>query len=298
MKSIARREARNFLAFTGISLLGFAIFYVYPVIRTFYLSLTNTRVGVDAVDFLGFRNYEQILLKDPLFWHSMRQSFLFSFIAGPLSLLVALYAAMLLNRKVRFIGVFRTIFFLPFVIPTFAVASVFKGFLHPSSGIINRVLSYLGIQGPGWYMDSSSALATLILISSWGFGVSMLIFLAALQNVPASYYEVADLDGASAFQKFRYVTFPFISPVFFFNVVLATINGLKSFNLAFLMGRGLGFPANSTLLFPVYLFVTAFRMPYKLGYASALAWVFFLVIMALTGLNFLLSRYYVNEDVE
>lgn len=298
MDNIAKRETKNFFLFTSIAILGFILFYAYPVLRTFYLSMTNMQIGTPVVKFVGFENYIKAITKDELFVHSIKQSFIFAFTSGPVTLMISLLAAMMLNAKVKGLGIFRTIFFLPFIIPSFAVASVFKGFFHPSSGLINRTLENIGIQGPGWYMDSSTALMTLVIISSWGFGVKMLIFLAALQNVPISLYEVAELDGASRWEKFRYVTFPVISPVFFFNVVLTTIDSLKSFNLAFFMGRGEGFPANSTLLFPIYLFNTAFKVPFKLGYASTLAWSLFIIILIMTGLNFLLSKLYVNENIE
>ena len=295
MNSIAKRETKYFFLFTSISIIGFLLFYAYPVFKTFHFSLTDTQIGKPDVNFVGLDNYVKAITKDELFLHSMKTSFIFAFSSGPLTLLISLIAALMLNTKVKGIGIFRTIFFLPFIIPTFAVTSVFKGFFHPSSGLINQILSSISIEGPGWYMDSSSALITLIIISCWGFGVKMLIFLAALQNVPASLYEVAELDGAKRWKKFVYITFPSISPVFFFNVVLTTIDSLKSFNLAYFMGRGEGFPANSTLLFPIYLFNTAFKIPFKLGYASTLAWLFFIIIMVLTGLNFILSKFYVND---
>ena len=295
MNSIAKRETKYFFLFTSISIIGFLLFYAYPVFKTFHFSLTDTQIGKPDINFVGLGNYVKAITKDELFLHSMKTSFIFAFSSGPLTLLISLIAALMLNTKVKGIGIFRTIFFLPFIIPTFAVTSVFKGFFHPSSGLINQILSSIGIEGPGWYMDSSSALITLIIISCWGFGVKMLIFLAALQNVPASLYEVAELDGAKRWKKFVYITFPSISPVFFFNVVLTTIDSLKSFNLAYFMGRGEGFPANSTLLFPIYLFNTAFKIPFKLGYASTLAWLFFIIIMVLIGLNFILSKFYVND---
>lgn len=298
MNSIVRRETKYFFLFTSIAILGFLLFYAYPVIRTFYLSMTDMQIGTPKINFVGLDNYFKAITKDELFLHSIKLSFIFAFTAGPLTLIISLFAAMLLNTKVEGMGIFRTILFLPFIVPSFAVASVFKGFFHPSSGVINQFLASFGIKGPGWYMDSSTAFLTLVIVSCWGFGVKMLIFLAALQNVPASLYEVAELDGAKSWTKFRYVTFPIISPVFFFNVILTTIDALKSFNLAFFMGKGEGFPANSTLLFPIYLYNTAFKVPFKLGYASSLAWSLFIIILVMTGLNFLFSKLYVNENIE
>jgi len=294
----SKRETKYFFMFISIGLIGFLLFYVYPIGRTLYLSTTNMQIGTSNIEFVGLQNYITALTKDDIFFHSIKQSLIFAFISGPLTLMIALFVALLLNSAIKGVGIYRTIFFLPFVIPTFAVAAVFKGFFHPTSGIINKVLSYFSIDGPGWYMQSDTAMVTLIIISCWGFGVRMLIFLAALQNVPMSLYEVATLEGASRWKKLIYITLPTISPVFFFNVVLTTIDSLKSFNLAFFMGNGEGFPANVTLLFPIYLFNTAFKIPFKLGYASSIAWIFFVLIMILTGVNFLLSKLYVNENVE
>ncbi|MDP3130506.1 MAG: sugar ABC transporter permease, partial [Bacillota bacterium] len=180
----------------------------------------------------------------------------------------------------------------------FAVGAVYKNILNPNTGLINRILEFFGVaNAPLWYVSPQSALLTMILISAMGFGVKMLVFLAALQGIPPTLYEVADIEGASAFRKFWKITLPLISPMLFLNVIMITIDGMKSFSLAFVMGNGSGWPANSTLLFPIYMFMTAFNMPFRLGYAAAMAWLFFLVILAMTGLNFLISRYYVQKDV-
>ncbi len=288
-------ERRNFFLFSGIAMIGFLIFTIYPIIRTFYLSLTNTRIGANT-DFVGLDNYIRALTKDKIFWKAVKQSLIYSFTAGPLILILALLAALLLNTKIKGMGAFRTIFFIPCIIPSFAVAAAFKGLLNPSTGVVNSVLAWFGIEGPDWYMSSKTALLTLIIVTAWGFGVKMIIFLAGLQDVPASLYEVAELDGASKWKQFWHVTFPEISRVFFFNVVMTTIDCFKSFNISYLMGNGEGYPANSTLLFPVYLYNTAFKTPFKLGYASALSWLFFLLILVFTALNFFMKKFYVSDD--
>lgn len=316
------REYRYFIAFAGIALLGFMLFYLYPIIRTLMLSFTDTEgIGVGGSSWIGMENYVRALTKDDLFMASIRKSLLFAVVSGVLVITTSLLLAMLLNSKVKGIGTFRIIYFIPFIIPSFAVGAVYKNIFDPATGLVNRVLIALakGYNGviagvpafigdlftridletlslPGWYKSTETALMTMIIISAFGFGVKMLIFLAALQNVPNNYYEVADMEGASSFQKFWHITLPVISPVIFFNVVLTTIDGLKAFNLAFVMGNGEGFPANSTLLFPIYMFMTAFNYPYRLGYASAMAWIFFLIILFLTLLNFALSKVYVKED--
>ena len=149
---------------------------------------------------------------------------------------------------------------------------------------------------PLWYAGPDTALLTMILISSFGFGVKMLVFLAALQSIPKHYYEVAEIEGASKATQFFKITLPMISPMAFFNIILTTIDGLKAFSLAFVMGNGQGWPANSTLLFPIYMFTTAFS-DFKMGYAAAMAWLFFLLILALTGLHFLFSKFYVQKEL-
>jgi multiple sugar transport system permease protein len=205
---------------------------------------------------------------------------------------------MLLNAKVKFIGVFRIIYFIPFIIPSFAIGAVYKNLFNPTTGMINKMLGFIGVENlPLWHISPSSAMVTMIIISSMGFGVKMLVFLAAIQGIPKTLYEVADLEGASKSKQFFKITLPLISPMVFFNIIMITIDGLKSFNLAFVMGNGQGWPSNSTLLFPIYMFMTAFNMPFRLGYAAAMAWIFFLIILALTGMHFLLSRFYVEKDL-
>ncbi|MFA5005890.1 MAG: sugar ABC transporter permease [Candidatus Izemoplasmatales bacterium] len=295
-----RKEYKYFLLFAGIALLGFLLFYLVPVIRTIVLSFTDKTVyGID-VHFVGWDNYRLALAGDPLFKRSMIQSLVFAVGSGILVLVTSLILAMLLNAKVKGIGIFRTIYFLPFIIPAFAVGAVYKNILNPNTGLLNRILETFGVANPPlWYVSPETALVTMILVSAMGFGVKMLVFLAALQGIPASLYEVADIEGATPFRKFWKITMPLISPMLFLNVIMITIDGMRSFSLAYVMGNGSGEPAHSTLLFPIYMFMTAFTpdYSYELGYAAAMAWLFFLVILALTGLNFLFSRYYVQKDV-
>ena len=296
MRRKRQREALTFFSFIGLSILGFMLFYLYPIGRTLYLSFTNLRITSPNYEVVGFENFQRVLFDDDIFRLAMSNTFKYAIVVGVVKMVLALGAAMLLNNKLRGIGLFRSIFFLPFIIPAFAVAYVFRFFFHPANGVVNSILANFGIVGIGWYADSSTALQTLMIASLWSFGVPMLIFLAALQDVPRELYEVADLDGASSWIKFRHITFPAISPVFLFNATLITIDALKSFDLAFLFGQGSGYPANSTLLYSVYLFSQAFTSPYRLGYASAIALIFFVLLMVLTGLNFLLGRLYVKAE--
>ncbi len=292
------RHYKYFLLFGTIAIVGFLLFYLYPIIRTFILSLTDKTIFDTDPEYIGWANYLYALQNDQLFALSIKQSLIFASISGVLVLVTSLILALLLNSRVKFIGVFRTIYFLPFIIPSFAVGAVYKNLFNPTTGFINKILEFLGASNPPlWYISPDSALMTMIVISAFGFGVKMLVFLAALQNISPDYYEVAELEGASKGQQFFKITLPLISPMLFFNIILITIDGLRAFSLAFVMGNGQGWPSNSTLLFPIYMFMTAFNMPFKLGYAAAMAWIFFLIILALTGLNFLLSKFYVQKDV-
>jgi len=247
-------------------------------------------------DMIGWKNFKRAIVYDDVFHLALKNTFRYAIFVAALKLFLALIAAILLNNNLKGIGIFRTIFFLPFIIPTFAVSYVFRFFFHPANGLVNETLGKVGVHGIGWYADSRTAMLTLVISSLWGFGVPMLIFLAALQQVPKELYEVANLDGASRWLQFRVITFPAISAVFLFNVVLATVDSLKSFDLAFLMGRGEGYPANSTLLYSVYLFNQAFRNPWNLGYASALALIFFAILLSLTAINFRLGKLYVKSE--
>ncbi|MFA5421179.1 MAG: sugar ABC transporter permease [Bacilli bacterium] len=294
------RNYKHFLTFGAIAILGFFLFYFYPIIRTFILSLTDKTLYSGTSEYLGLQNYVYALTQDPMFAKSIQQSLIFAVASGTFVLITSLILAMLLNSKVKMLGTFRTIYFLPFIIPSFAVGAVYKNLLNPSTGFINSVLSAFGVADldlPLWYASPSSALLTMILISSFGFGVKMVVFLAALQEIPEEYYEVAELEGASKWQQFIKITLPMISPIIFFNVILITIDGLRSFSLAFVMGNGSGWPSNSTLLFPIYMFMTAFNMPFRLGYAAAMAWLFFLIILGLTLVQFALSKLYVKKDL-
>jgi|LSQX01.1.fsa_nt_gb multiple sugar transport system permease protein len=292
------RHYKFFILFTIIAIIGFFLFYFYPIIRTFMLSLTNKTLYSASSEFVGLENYMYALKTDTMFAKSIKQSLIFALVSGVFVLITSLLLALLLNSKVKLLGAFRTIYFLPFIIPSFAVGAVYKNLLNPSTGFVNKLLNLVGISDPPlWYASPSSALLTMIIISSFGFGVKMVVFLAALQEIPEEYYEVAELEGASKFKQFFKITLPIISPMVFFNVILITIDGLRSFSLAFVMGNGSGWPSNSTLLFPIYMFMTAFNMPFRLGYAAAMAWLFFLIILGFTLLQFGLSKLYVKKDL-
>lgn len=296
-----KKTTMYFLCFAGIAIIGYLLFYAYPVFRTIYLSFTDKRVANPEVNWVGFDNFINIFKYEKLFPKAISNSFIYAFFSAAISLSLGLITALLLNSKIKGVGTFRVILFLPFVIPAFASTEIFKGLFDPNSGIINLMLHEIGIQGPGWFKSEETALLTMIIMSVWGFGSRMLIFLAALQNVPQELIEAAEIDGASRWRRFVSITLPMISPMFFLNVVLATIDGLKSFASGYMVGGVEGSPNYSTLLIPVLIYRIAFNTQYggrRIGYASAMAWIFFAIIMAVTILQFILKRFYVYDDNE
>jgi len=300
LKRLKKSVTFHFLTFAFITVIGYAVFYIYPIFRTLMLSFTDARMGHFETNIIGFTNYTKIFQSDPFFFKALGNTFFLALGTGAVTLIVSLFTALLLNSKVKGVGIFRVIFFLPFIIPAFASAAIFKGLFDPNVGIINLFLRTVGVVNPpGWFLDEKTALTTMIIMSVWGFGVQMLIFLAALQNVPAELYEAADIDGAKTARKFFSVTIPMIAPMLFLNVVLVTINGMKGFATSYLIGGLFGTPNGSTLVVPVLIFRDAFTTVggYRMGYASAMSWIFFIILLTLTLGQFLLSKLYVKKDI-
>ncbi len=270
-----RRELWLGLAFISPWLLGFLVFTVYPVVASLYFSFTDYNV-VSAPRWIGARNYTD-LFADPLFAKTLYNTIYLALIGIPFSLGLSLIIAMLLNNKVKFQGVFRTLYFLPSVVPAVAAALLWRWFLNPDYGPVNEFLWLFRINGPGWLADPAWAKPALILASLWGVGGSMVIYLAGLQNVPVALYEAADLDGANGWQRFRFVTLPMLSPVILFNLIMGIITSFQAFtNIYIMTGGG---PANATLVYALYLYQNAFQF-FRMGYASAMAWMLLLITAA------------------
>ncbi|HEY3078701.1 MAG TPA: sugar ABC transporter permease [Chloroflexota bacterium] len=265
-----------------------ARFFLYeagPVLAAMYLSLTNYDLLTGA-DFTGLRNYQLMFGRDPLFWHTLRITAIYSVVGVLLQTLLGIALALLLNARIRGITVYRTIFYLPSVVSGVAVSYMWLWVLNPEGGILNTLLSYVGIVGPNWLFSLEWALPTFILMSLWGLGGGMILYLAGLQGVSTELYEAAALDGAGSWSKFWHITVPMISPVIFFNVVIGMINSFQVFTGSYIMTRG--GPANATLFYVLYLYRHAFEN-FRMGYASALAMVLFMIILSLTILSFRLS---------
>lgn len=276
-------SSRQSEALTGILMaspwiLGFLIFIVGPMVISLYLSFTRWDLFTEP-RWIGLRNYEQLILRDAKFLLSLKVTTIYAFVSVPLQVSLGLVLATLLNQKIRLLGFFRTVYYLPSVIGGIAVAVMFRWIFGTQFGLINGMLATVGIQGPSWLGDPDLVLVSFVLMSMWGAGASMLIYLGALQGIPTELYEAADVDGAGTLAKFFRVTVPMMTPVIFFNMVMGIITALQEFVLPFIMTRG--GPANSSTFLVLYLYRNAFEL-FKMGYASAIAWIIFIYIMVLT----------------
>ena len=272
------------IAFTLPWIIGLGTFTVYPVIASLYYSFCDYSVLEPAI-WIGGDNYAR-MVQDRTFWLSLENTLIYAGFSLPLSMVVALSLALLLNCRVRGTALFRTIFYLPSIVPVIASSMLWLWIFNPSYGLLNQALAPIchlfGANPPGWLGDPSWSKPALILMSAWGVGNSMIIYLAGLQDVPESLYEAAEIDGANKWQQFWYVTLPMLMPVIYFNLVMGIIGALQTFTQVFVMTGGTdGTPAQSTLMYTTYLFGTAF-FDLRMGYASALAWVLFCIIGLLT----------------
>jgi multiple sugar transport system permease protein len=291
-----KREALTFYLFVAPWLIGFVAFTLGPMIASLYLSLTEYAM-VTPPRWVGAANIQRMFTGDKLFWQSLQVTFTYALFHIPLTLAIALAAALLLNQSLRGIAIYRTIFFLPAILPAIASSILWWYLFNKDFGLINAVLGWVGIRGPAWLDDSSTALWAVIIIGLWGFGYTMVIFLAGLQGVPQELYEAAAIDGASAWARFRYVTLPMISSVMFFNLTIGTIGTFQVFTPAFVLGSvvsgsGSSGPANSLLFYALYLYNNAFRY-LNMGYAAALAWFLFVIIVVITIVHFGVGRRWV-----
>ncbi|MDZ7373323.1 MAG: sugar ABC transporter permease [candidate division KSB1 bacterium] len=291
---LARKEERDFLLFSSPWWIGLALFVIGPMIASVIISFTQWDI-ITPPKWVGLRNYLRLFRDDPLFWKSLRVTAVYTFVLVPLQLALSLAVSVLLNQKVKFLGLFRTIFYLPTVLPVVASALLWLWILNPE-GILNFFVGLLGIPRQNWLTDERLALPSIMLMSLWGsFGTSMVIFLAGLQGVSPSLYDAARIDGAGSWACFRHVTLPMISPVLFFNFVMGVIGTFQVFTQGYLLTDGR--PNNSTLFYVLYLYRSGFEY-LKMGYASAMAWVLFVIILAVTLLILRSSSLWVYYEVQ
>lgn len=273
-------------------LLGFLVFLLVPILSSFWLSLHEYEV-ITPPKWVGLENYTTFLFEDPLFAKSLYNTFYYVVLSVPLGLMVSLGLAMLLNQHLRGISIFRTIFYLPMVTPVVAVSLLWLFLFNPQFGVLNYFLTRIGLPAIGWISDPFWSKPSLVLMSLWTVGGTMLIFLAGLQGISEHLYEAAEIDGANSWRRFVHITLPMLSPVIFFNMVLGIIASFQTFTQAYVMTSG--GPVDSTLFYALYLYRNAFRL-LQMGYASAMAWILLLIILALTLLQFRMGRSWVYYE--
>lgn len=259
-------------------LIGFIVFTAAPFLISVYLSFTRYDVVSPPV-WVGLANYTKLLTDDPIFWKALWVTIKYALVAVPIGLVAGVGLALLLNLELRGISVYRTIFYLPSIVPMVATSVIFMWILNPQIGLVNGLLAQAGITGPAWLQDTRWAFWSLVFMSLWGIGGSMIIYLAGLKDIPISLYEAALIDGASAWQRTRHITLPMITPVIFFNLVMGAIGSFQYFAQAYIMTNG--GPEDSTQFYALYLFHRAWRY-FDMGYASAMAWILFVIVMVLT----------------
>ncbi len=293
MTPLERAQQRNGILFCLPWLIGLSVFLVYPLLKAFYYSLCDYSVLLPPV-FIGVGNYTD-LFQDVLFWKSLGNTAYYAIGAVSLGVISSLTLALLLNTKVKGLALYRTIFFLPSLMPVVAGSILWLWIYNGESGAINTLLRAVGISGPAWLADPAWAKPAMIFMAVWGAGNSMVIFLAGLQDVPSSIYEASIIDGANWLQRLFNVTIPMISPVIYFNVVMGIIGGFQVFAQAFIMTDSTGAPERSTLFYVLQLYNVGFQ-DLRMGYACAMAWVLFALILALTYFATTLSKRWVTYD--
>ncbi|MCR8634175.1 MULTISPECIES: carbohydrate ABC transporter permease [Paenibacillus] len=281
--------------FAAPFILGFLIFTLYPILSSLFYSFTEYNL-MESPRWVGLSNYEKIFLDDEKIWKSFEVTFTYVFASVPLRLGFALIVAMLLNKAISGIGVYRSAYYLPSLIGGSVAVSIMWTQIFGDKGLLNSSLSLIGIHtDTSWIGSPGTALWTLIALSVWQFGSSMLIFLAGLKNIPISYYEAAGVDGANAWQRFFKITLPLLSPIILFNLIMQTISAFMTFTPAYIISRGEGGPLDNTLLYSLYLYRRAFVF-FEMGYASAMAWIMLIIVGVIALVIFKTSTYWVHYE--
>lgn len=291
-----RKQERNSLIaymFLLPWLIGFFCLILGPMIASLYLSFTQYNL-LNAPHWIGFENYIN-MFHDSNYWDSVRVTIVYVIISVPTQLFAALLVALLLKKGLKGIGIYRTVYYIPSLLGGSVAIAILWRNMFGSDGLFNHLLSLFGVQGKAWVTNPNFAIYTLIVLAIWQFGASMVIFLAGLKQIPEEMYEAAKVDGANKLQQFKMITMPMLSPVLFFNLVMEIIKSLQAFTSAYIVSNGTGGPINSTLFYTLYLYQNGFSY-FKMGYASAMAWVLVIVLAAVTGILFLTSKYWVHYD--
>ena len=286
-----RQEAIAAFAFLLPWFGGLIIITIGPMLASLYLSFTDYSL-LAAPEWVGLDNYRQMFFADARFWASLRVTFTYVFVSVPLQLAFALLLAMVLDKGLRGMSVYRAVYYLPSLLGSSVAIAILWRRIFGSDGLVNQVMALFGVDIPGLVSHPDYALSTLIMLNVWTFGSPMIIFLAGLRQVPVMYYEAARVDGANPLQRFFRITIPMLTPIIFFNLILQTIGAFQTFTQAFIVSGGTGGPADSTLFYTLYLYQEGFGR-FNMGYASGMAWVLLTIVAGLTAVNFLASRYWV-----
>lgn len=287
-----KKEARWGIIFALPAILGFFLWTAGPMIASLFISLTDWKIG-GKPNFIGIDNYIHIFTKDPLFPKSIWATLYFAFGSVPLILIFSFLVAILLNQKVRFMPFFRTVFYMPSIAPVIASSVLWMWLFNPDFGLLNNALQAVGLHKLMWIYDENQVIPSLIMMNLWGMGNTMIIFLAGLQGIPEYLYEAVEIDGGNWWDKFRIVTIPMMSPTIFFNMIMLIIDNMQVFSKAYVMTDG--GPNNSSLFYVFYLYRTAFTHS-EFGYASALAWILFIIILILTIIVFKTSNKWIYYE--
>lgn len=295
---LTSRQREEIIAYLLISpwIIGFLMFTLGPMVASLGLSFFETNLFSSR--FVGLKNYATLISLDEtksLFWKSLYNTAYYAVLSIPLTIGAGFLIALLLNQNIRGQSAYRVLYYLPAVIPNVAASMIWLYLFQPEFGIVNWLLSLFHIEGIRWLLDPKTAKLVLVIMSVWGAGGNMLVFLAGLQGIPTELYEAATIDGAGRWRRFTHVTLPMISPTLFFVLVTSIISSFQVFSNAYVMTGG--GPANSTLMYVLHLYLVAFRQ-YRMGYASALAWVFFVILLLFTLLVFKSSRAWVYYETE
>ena len=285
---MSRSQQRWGMFFAAPAIVGFILFTFGPMLASLFIGMTDWTIG-SPVKFIGMDNFVAIA-QDNLFWESTFATSYYAVLAVPGGVLVAFLVAVLLNNAKHGRGVFRTIYYLPVLVPPVASAVLWLWIYNPDAGLLNSLLKAVGLPGSSWVYGESSAVPSIALMTIWGFGNMALVFLAGLQGVSQDLYEAAECDGANALQRMWHITVPSVSPIILFNLITGMIGAVQVFDAAYVMTNG--GPNNATLFYIFYLYTKAFGEA-QLGYASALAWILFMVIVIVTAVIFKTSKAWV-----
>ncbi|SFF35657.1 carbohydrate ABC transporter membrane protein 1, CUT1 family (TC 3.A.1.1.-) [Paenibacillus algorifonticola] len=297
-KTLAREQNQTAYLFLLPWLIGFFCLTAGPMLGSLYLSMTKYNL-LSPPSWIGMDNYVQIITNDSTFTGSLWLTFKYVFISVPLRLAFALLVAMALNKGIRALGIYRTIYYIPSLLGgSVAIAIVWRQ-IFDGTGVVNKALAWIGIKGPSWIAHPDYIVYTIVTLSVWQFGSAMVIFLAGLKQIPADLYEASQVDGARKWNQFISITLPILTPVIFFNLIMSIIHSFQAFTPAFVIGDGRGGPLDATMFYTLYLYLKGFSF-FDMGYASALAWIMLLIIGVLTAIIFITSKYWVfygdNKD--